>query len=88
MTRESWRDVAGRVVAALGGLVMRSSIPRKTGEVIRGVVTAPLCAEATADQPLVVVGEATQDHYLRQLAYVGCLSDASGDQYYYFVETD
>jgi len=88
MTRESWRDVAGRVVAAFGRLVIGSRTPHKIGDVIRGVGTGPVCAEAIADQPFVVVGEATQDHYLRQLAFVGCLSYALRDRYYYFVETD
>ena len=86
--RESWRDMAVRVVAALGGLIVWSSKPRKIGEVIRRVGTGPLCAETTADQPFMVIGEATKGQWLRQLSFVGSDARGSRTRYYYFVQTD
>ena len=57
MTRESWRDLAARVVVALGGLVRWSAEPLKIGSVVRNLGSWP-CAEPTADQPFVAIGEA------------------------------
>jgi hypothetical protein len=87
-TRESWRDVAARIVAALGGLVIWVPKPLKVGSVIRVVGTGPLCAEATADQPFVVIGEATDDDWRRQMSFVGCHPGIPGYGYCYFVRTD
>lgn len=87
MTRESWRDMAARVVVALGGLVMWSAEPLKIGLVVRNLGTWP-CAERTADQPFVVIGEATKDQWLRQCFFVGVDAHLSRNRYYYFVQTD
>ena len=88
MTRESWREVAARTVAALGGLILWSPKPLAIGAIVRGISTMPLCSEAIADQPFVIVGEATEDQWLRQMSFVGLDGRRSRKAYYYFVQTD
>jgi hypothetical protein len=90
MRRESWREMAARVVASLGSLVFWSPIPRKVGEVIPSGVLTPGCAERSTDQPFVVIGEATLELWTRQCDFVGGCAPvpASRDRYYYFVQTD
>jgi hypothetical protein len=87
MTRESWREKAARIVAAMGYLIVWSSKPLNIGQVIRGVSTS-YCAESKADQPFIVIGEATEEQFERQLAIADAPFVAQPNSYYYFVETD
>lgn len=88
--RESWRDMAARVVSALGILIIWSSIPHKIGAIISSGIGTPGCAEENADQPFVVTGEATSEHWVRQCDFIGDCAPvpASRDRYFYFVQTD
>ena len=85
--RESWRDSAARIVAALGHLIIWSPKPKKIGEVIHNLGTSE-CIEKIADQPFVVIGEATKEQFIRQMAVGNWPTDRLRDVYYYFVETD
>jgi hypothetical protein len=83
---ESWRDAAARVVAAFGVSVVWSAKPLRIGETIWPGTSN--CAEKVADQPFVVVGEATEDHFNRQLSFLGFPRKVVSTSYFYFVQTD
>jgi hypothetical protein len=85
--RESWRDSAARIVATLGHLIIWSAKPKNIGEVLHNLDTSE-CIEKTADQPFVVIGEATKEQFIRQMAVGNWPTDRLPDVYYYFVQTD
>jgi hypothetical protein len=86
---ETWDEVAARIIAATGCMVMSSKTPLKVGEIIREVGTRG-CIESIAEQPLVVVGEATAEDWIRQVEVISplCNKSFSATLHFYFVETD
>ena len=84
MIRESWRDCATRIVAAVGHLIIWSAKSMKIGEVIHNLGTSE-CIEKNADQPFVVIGEATKEQFIRQMAVGNWPTEHLRDEYYYFV---
>ena len=86
---ETWEEVAARIIAATGCMVMSSKTPLKMGEIIRGVATVG-CIESMAEQPLIVVGEATAEDWIRQVEVISPLCNRSfpATWRFYFVETD
>ena len=88
MRRESWREMAARIVTAFGGFVVSSPMRLKIGEILRaGEVLTGGCTEERTEQPFVVVGEATWEQWVRQYDFVGGVSAWLG-RYHYFVQTD
>jgi hypothetical protein len=93
LKQHSWRDVMGRVHAALGGIIVNWHEPFEIGQVLVAINTEG-CAEDITDQPFVIVGEATAEQFERQLAFVSATygvkiePDDGEERYYYFVETD
>ena len=90
MTRESWRDTAARIVAALEAFVVSSDSPLKIGEILHaGSILTYGCAERCADQPFIVIDEATREHWVRQCDFLGGKAAPPWrKQYFYFVQTD
>ena len=86
---ETWDGVAARIIAATGCMVMSSETPLKMGDVIREFATVG-CIEAIAEQPLIVVGEATAEDWIRQMEVISPLCNRSfpATWHFYFVETD
>ena len=86
---ETWDEVAARIVAATGRIVISSKTPLKTGQVIREFATIG-CIESMAEHPLVVVGEATAEDWIRQIEVISplCNRSFSATWRFYFVETD
>jgi hypothetical protein len=86
---ETWDEVAARIIAATGRMVIYSKTPLKMGEIIREFAT-PGCIESIAEHPLVVVGEATAEDWIRQIEVISplCNRSFSATWRFYFVETD